>query len=89
MSELLSTEQLRADAEREGFHGNTGIYVRAVFLDGKYGSADIMELDRVSLLRWLRSRGGENLWAENTVLALLGWPQFEADEAKAALEKQT
>jgi len=50
----------------------TGIMVRAKGLDGKYLSVDISDLDRASLLVWLRSRGGSNLWAENTVLLLLG-----------------
>jgi hypothetical protein len=51
----------------------TGIYVRAT--NGiVWGSYDIVHLDAPSLLSWLRSRGGENVWAENTVGALLGHP---------------
>jgi len=80
---------LRFDAERSGMHGATGIYVRAKNADGHWGNADIAEIDRVSLFRWLRSRGGENLWAENTVMLLLGWPQFAAEEAVAALKETT
>lgn len=49
----------------------TGIYVRAK-KDDRWGSHDIAHLDRKSLYEWLRSRGGDNLWAENTVLILLG-----------------
>ena len=37
-----------------------------------YGSYDIATLDRDSLFRWLRSRGGSNPWAENIVAVLLG-----------------
>ncbi|MGF6641808.1 hypothetical protein [Paraburkholderia sp. MM6662-R1] len=60
------------DTARVGL-GPTGIYVRATF-DGKRGNYDIAELDRDSLHCWLRSRGGENLFAENVVLLLLGHP---------------
>jgi len=50
----------------------TGIYVRAQNEAGTFSAFDIVRLDRVSLLAWLRSRGGENIWAENVVLQLLG-----------------
>jgi len=50
----------------------TGIYVRAINSDGKWDSVDIADLDRPSLMFWLRSRGGENLWAESVVAMLLG-----------------
>ncbi len=49
----------------------TGIYVRAKRGE-KWDSVDIAELSPESLLEWLRSRGGENEWAEGTVFALLG-----------------
>ena len=49
----------------------TGIYVRAL-RDNIPGSYDIATLDRDSLFRWLRSRGGANPWAENIVAVLLG-----------------
>lgn len=49
----------------------TGIYVRAKSGE-KFESVDIGELDKRSLLEWLRSRGGENRWAEDTVGILLG-----------------
>lgn len=52
--------------------GPTAIFVRAVDGEGKWHSADIVTLDRDSLIRWLRSRGGKNLLAENVVLVLLG-----------------
>jgi hypothetical protein len=50
----------------------TGIFVRAKDQGGKYQSVDIALLDSVSLLAWLRSRGGQNFWAENTLGRLLG-----------------
>lgn len=51
---------------------DTGIYVRALNSAGRMESADIARLDRESLKRWLRSRGGQNEWAEAVVLILLG-----------------
>lgn len=62
---------LRIDPARKGKFETTGIYVRA--LDGTvWVSADIADLDRESLIVWLRSRGGDNTWAENVVAMLLG-----------------
>jgi hypothetical protein len=49
----------------------TGIYLRARAA-GVWCSADLAHLERASVLRWLRSRGGNNLLAENCVLILLG-----------------
>ena len=51
-------------------HG-TGFFVRAKLRD-VWGTYDIVHLERASLIRWLRSRGGKNAWAESVVLALLG-----------------
>ena len=51
---------------------STGIFIRAKNPDGKYESLDINVLDKESLLSWLRSRGGNNEWAENVVGILLG-----------------
>lgn len=62
--------ELRVDSSRIGVT-ETGIYVRAKH-DDKWGSHDIAELDRDSLRAWLRSRGGDNPWAESVVEALLG-----------------
>jgi len=39
---------------------------------GRYDTYDIIQLDKPSLLAWLRSRGGDNEYAENVVLLLLG-----------------
>lgn len=61
----------RIDPDREDYDG-TGIYVRAVAGDGTWHSTDIATLDRDSVSRWLRSRGGMNVFAESVVLALLG-----------------
>ena len=67
--------ELHVDPARkvpEGTEPGTGIYVRAK--DGeKWGSFDIMELTKESLLLWLRSRGDMSPWAENTVGILLGY----------------
>jgi hypothetical protein len=71
----LAAEPLRVDLQREHdaeIEGaSTGIYVRAL-RDNIPGSYDIATLDRDSLFRWLRSRGGANPWAENVVAVLLG-----------------
>lgn len=62
---------LQVDETRLGF-GPTGIFVRAKNSEGRWDSVDIAELDKESLLVWLKSRGGDNPWAESTVLILLG-----------------
>jgi len=49
----------------------TGIYVRAWDVRGVH-SVDIAALDRESLLTFLRSRGGDNKFAEDCVGILLG-----------------
>jgi hypothetical protein len=50
----------------------TGIFVRAKGEDGRWRSVDIAWLTKQSLLSFLKSRGGDNPWAENTVGILLG-----------------
>lgn len=55
----------------------TGIYVRALNGD-KWESVDLAQLDRDSLLIFLRSRGGENPWAEDVVGILLGHGHLHA-----------
>ena len=62
---------LKADIERMGTK-MTGVYVRAQTPDGKWGSFDISELDGESLYTFLRSRGGDNPWAETIVGIMLG-----------------
>lgn len=56
---------LTTRAER---HGSTGIFVRAQDQTGKWGAYDIAELERESLLAWLRK---DTDLAERVVLALL------------------
>jgi len=56
------------------------IVVRASDERGRDLLVDITCLDRESLLKWLRRRGGDNLRAENTVLALLGHQVEQIDE---------
>ena len=56
---------LKVDAKRKQ-QFETGIFVRAK--DGEeWINADISTLDKGSLLESLRSRGGDNPWAENVV----------------------
>ena len=51
----------------------TGIYVRAKNTADRWDSLDIIHLDRVSLLVFLRSREvGHNPWAEDVCGLLLG-----------------
>lgn len=60
---------LRIDPFRLGAP-ETGITVRCLG-DGGYRQHDIAHLSAESLLAWLRSRGGSNPWAENTIAVLL------------------
>lgn len=55
----------------------TGIFVRAE-IGGKWQSVDIGDprFTDKEVLKWLRSRGGNNPWAENCVLSLLGREQI-------------
>lgn len=56
---------------------NTGIFIRAT-VDGEVGKFDIGDpkLPTADVLSWLRSKGGKNSLAENTVLVLLGRPRI-------------
>lgn len=65
MSVELKFDDARTDLE-------TGIFVRARSEGGRWESVDISLLDAPSLREWLRSRGGENSWAESVVAILLG-----------------
>jgi hypothetical protein len=76
-SQLL--DDLRIDPQRADLADNfprTGIFVRAKDQTGKHQSVDIALLNKASLLALLRSRGGQNEWAENTVGLLLGHGPF-------------
>jgi hypothetical protein len=56
----------------------TGIYVRAKYAE-KWDSFDIGALTCESLKAWLRSRGGENVFAKRAVAMLLGHPSSDID----------
>ena len=76
-SQLL--DDLHIDPQRAEMADNfprTGIFVRAKDQTGKHQSVDIALLNKASLLALLRSRGGQNEWAENTVGVLLGHGAF-------------
>ena len=76
-SQLL--DDLHIDPERAVMADNlprTGAFVRAKDQTGKHQSVDIALLNKASLLALLRSRGGRNEWAENTVGLLLGHGPF-------------
>lgn len=62
---------LKQDPKRIGI-GETGIYVRAQDSIGQYISCDMSELSKESLLEFIRSRGGDNPWAENCLGIVLG-----------------
>ncbi len=66
-------------AEKDPYN-KTGVYIRAQTSGGAWISADIILLDKPSLLTWLRSRGGRNDWAENTVAMILGHGHFEEED---------
>ena len=72
-------DDLRVSSDRMALR-ESGVPVRAIGLDGKWGSHDIAHLDRNSLHKWLRSRGGKNLWAENVVFILLNHNMISADD---------
>lgn len=65
--------ELRVDPDRvDAYEGYTGIFVRALGTDDKWGNADIAQLDRKSLIEWLRKEGEKDTLAEKIVLVLLG-----------------
>ena len=59
-------------AEKDAW-GKTGIFVRALMSDNKWKSVDIVMLEKESLLKWLKSRDGNNPYAEDVVGILLGY----------------
>lgn len=68
---LYVDQNRRLPDESRGVDQGTGIFVRA--LSGtQFVSCDICELDKASLLTWLKSRGGDNRVAEDVVGILLG-----------------
>lgn len=66
------SKDLTADPARFGNYGETGIYVRAKGVNGVWDSFDIVDLDRESLLSFIRSRGENSAWCESIILILLG-----------------
>lgn len=70
--------ELRVDPSRaDAYEGYTGIFVRALGVDEKWGNADIAQLNRISLIAWLRKNGEkESSLAERIVLHLLGHKMF-------------
>ena len=62
---------LVVDSARVG-NVHTGIKVTAFSRTDGFGEYDIGELTSQSLFKWLRHRGGKNIWAEAVVLVLLG-----------------
>lgn len=69
----MELKKLRIDKDRlDRIKETTGIFIRAIGPDGKRGSFDIVHLEKESLLLWLKSRGGDNPWAEDVVGLLMG-----------------
>ena len=67
---------LTIDPKRRG--AECGIPIRAK--DGeRWITADIAALDKPSLLAWLRSRGGNNPFAEDVIGILLGHGYLHED----------
>lgn len=65
-------ECLRVDPERARMSESTGIFVRAIDPETKrWGSFDIIHLDRISLMRFCRSRGDTSVWMESIIMSLL------------------
>ena len=61
-----------ADREGDQLVGLTGIYDRAKGQDGRWGTYDIAELDRDSLIDFVRGRGPVTTRALHIVLIMLG-----------------
>ena len=84
-----SIMQLYVDKSRIEKVPACNIFVRAKAPDGSYVSVDIAHLKKDSLLKWLRSRGGENKWAENVVGILLGYGYLHDEGEQDEHEKET
>lgn len=79
-------EPLMIDELRYLNYQPTGIYVRAKHVDGGFESVDISQLTKSSLLNWLRSRGGNNVWAENVVGLILGYGALHIEQRPISLK---
>jgi hypothetical protein len=86
----MSDEKITIDPQRvaEGEYYRTGILIRA-WNGEKWVTADIAQIDKRSLYVWLRSEGGNNRLAENTVAIFLGHEHFEAEEVKKPQRRTT
>lgn len=62
----------RVDPRRVPCERPTGIMTRALDIEGHYAECDIATLTCDALIRYLRARGGRNVFAEATVLQILG-----------------
>ena len=69
MKLIVDNARHEANSDRDVI---TGIVVRAQTPSGRILNADIADLAKASRLEWLRSRGGDNPWAEDCVGILLG-----------------
>ena len=81
------TEKYLIDPDRRMFQSGY-IMVRAKNPEGGFESVCLAQLDQDSLLRWLRSRGGDNPWAENVVGILLGHGHLHRDEHDSPFAKR-
>ena len=66
----MTDDTYKVDPNRVGMEA--GIYIRAENQDGRFGAVDVSTLEIHSLKLWLRSRGGDNPYAERVVAMLLG-----------------
>lgn len=79
---------LLIDPDRIGPYAGpyTGIYVRACTGAGtSFQTVDIAHIDLPSLIRWARSRGGSNKWAETALAMVLGHEAQDVLDAYKAM----
>ncbi|QGJ88936.1 hypothetical protein PBI_TEAMOCIL_85 [Microbacterium phage Teamocil] len=74
---------MRTDPERAALADATGVYVRAQRPDDRWDSVDMAELDRESLIEFVKSRGPVTDWARDLVLLLLGHSRDGLDYSTA------
>ena len=72
LAPIFKGVSVKIDQERVNDCGSTGIFVRAQDESGKWHSVDILQITKESLLEWLKSGGGDNKLAENTIGILFG-----------------
>ncbi len=68
----IAVSEIAREDPRRSHQFRTGILTRALLVDGKFGDCDIACLTCDSLIRYLQARGGRNVFAEATVLLILG-----------------